>query len=103
MLIVGCLQVPTLQQLAVGCLIRYRDCLTDVGLVPVELLSEVRPLLNLSGMPQLAFHAPFLPLQQATVRMRSVIFSMFQRTTLALRRCWRHAPPPSWRKSRTER
>ncbi|KAL4436663.1 hypothetical protein ABPG75_003802 [Micractinium tetrahymenae] len=36
--------VPTLQQLAMGTLIRYKHCLSDVGAVPVDLLGEVLAL-----------------------------------------------------------
>lgn len=33
--------VPTLQRLAVACLIRFRDALGDIGYAPVELLQDV--------------------------------------------------------------
>lgn len=36
--------VPTLQQLAIGTLIRYKHCLSDVGAAPVDLLDGVLAL-----------------------------------------------------------
>ncbi len=33
--------VPTLQQMAVGTLIRFKHCLSDVGAVPLDLLHDV--------------------------------------------------------------
>lgn len=33
--------VPTLQQLTIGTLIRYKHCLSDVGAVPLDLLHDV--------------------------------------------------------------